>query len=285
MLFLLKPFVKWAGGKRQLLGEIKKHLPHDIVNRVYYEPFIGAGALFFELGPKKAVINDLNKDLILCYRVIKNHAEELINALRHHQEQNSKEYYYEVRKRDREKSYVTSNNIEKAARLIYLNKTCYNGLYRVNSQGYFNVPLGKYSNPLICEDSLIRALSNYLNSAEITILDTDFEKAVASSDTLSFIYFDPPYHSARKTGFKSYNENGFNDEEQIRLRDVMIRLTEKGIPCLLSNSDTLLIRELYKKKIFRINNISARRAINSDQNGRGKVNEVLVVNEPLMKLQ
>ena len=276
----LKPFVKWAGGKRQLLPEIRKYLPQDISNRCYFEPFAGAGALLFDLKPNKGVINDLNSELILTYRVIKAHVGELIEALKIHQKQHNKEYYYEVRALDRpsiDRSRVHFSDIAKAARLIYLNKTCYNGLYRVNSSGFFNVPLGRHKNLAICEEALLRAVSEYLNRADITILNTDFEEAVCKSDGNSFVYFDPPYHTV-KTGFQAYQAQGFDESEQIRLRDVFLSLTERGIPCMLSNADTPFIRDLYHSRDFRIISISTRRAINSDQTGRGNVKEVLVMN-------
>jgi DNA adenine methylase len=168
---LIKPFLKWAGGKRQLLGEMKKHLPKNINTYTYYEPFIGAGALFFELQPKKAIINDFNEQLIQTYTVIKENVNELIILLKKYQEMNFEENYYEIRNLDRDtKKFDALTNIEKAARLIFLNKTCFNGLYRVNSQGLFNVPYGKYKNPSICEEMVLRQISNYLSSNEINII-------------------------------------------------------------------------------------------------------------------
>ena len=274
----MRPFVKWAGGKRQLLAEIQKRLPGDIERRVYFEPFVGAGALFLELQPKTAVINDFNTELMLCYGAIKDHVEELIAALLNHRQQNSKDHYYEVRARDRDNGYHATGDIEKAARLIYLNKTCYNGLYRVNSRGYFNVPLGAYKNPAICEEALLREISSYLNSASVVILNTDFEEALTRAATDSFVYFDPPYHSSRKAAFSSYQAGGFDEEEQARLAKVLLNLTERGIPCLLSNADTPFIRGLYQNRAFEIISLKARRAINSDRSGRGRVNEVLIKN-------
>jgi DNA adenine methylase len=169
-------------------------------------------------------------------------------------------------------------NIEKAARLIFLNKTCFNGLYRVNSQGLFNVPYGKYKNPAICEELVLRQISNYLNVNEIKILNVDFEQAVLDVDKKSFIYFDPPYHSPNKTNFTGYQADGFGTEEQERLRNIMIKMTTRGAKCLLSNSDTEYIRELYDYDFFEIISVQAKRAINSDSAGRGNVNEVLIKN-------
>jgi DNA adenine methylase len=276
---LLKPYLKWAGGKRQLLPEIRKYLPKNINNLTYYEPFVGAGAVLFDLQPKKAVINDFNAELILTYKVIKNHVEELIHELKTHKEHNDETYYYNIRAQDRDKEeFNRLNDIERAIRLIFLNKTCYNGLYRVNSQGLFNVPFGKYKNPAICEEPVLRAVNRYLNLNSITILNGDFEVVAKKATNKSFVYFDPPYHSHDKTNFTGYQAEGFNDEEQIRLRDTFLFLTKKNVPCLLSNSDTPFIRDLYKDKSFDIITVLAKRAINSIADGRGNVNEVLVKN-------
>jgi DNA adenine methylase len=276
---LVKPYLKWAGGKRQLLPEIFKHLPKRSGELVYYEPFVGAGALLFGLQPRKAVINDFNAQLILAYNVIKNNVEELIAVLQKHQANNNEEYYYEVRAMDRRlDDFQKLNNVEKAARLIFLNKTCYNGLYRVNSQGLFNVPYGRYKNPAICEEPVLRAIHHYLQSVSIDILNGDFVQALQNVDKHSFVYFDPPYHSPDNTNFTGYQANGFGESEQIRLRNTYFELTEKGIKCLLSNSDTKFIRSLYDDRRFEIITVQAKRAINSNSAGRGEVNEVLVRN-------
>ncbi|GHV49963.1 site-specific DNA-methyltransferase (adenine-specific) [Spirochaetia bacterium] len=276
---LLKPYLKWAGGKRQLLPEIRKHIPENINNLTYYEPFVGAGAVLFDLQPQKAVINDFNAELILTYRVIKDHVEELIQELKKHKEHNDETYYYDMRAQDRDKEEFSHlNDIEKAGRLIFLNKTCYNGLYRVNSRGLFNVPYGKYKNPAICEEPVLWAVHLYLNSNSITIMNGDFEAVAKEAASKSFVYFDPPYHSQDKTNFTGYQADGFNDDEQIRLRDTFLYLTKKDIPCLLSNSDTPFIRDIYKDKSFDIITVSAKRAINSVADGRGNVNEVLIKN-------
>jgi DNA adenine methylase len=276
---LIKPFLKWAGGKRQLLSEIRKHFPKGINNYTYYEPFLGAGAVFFELQPKKAVINDFNEQLILTYNVIKENVEELINLLKKNEKLNDEDYYYEIRNMDRDSvKFNKLTNTEKAARLIFLNKTCYNGLYRVNSQGLFNVPYGKYKNPTICEEIVLRQISGYFNSNEIKILNKDFEDAISSADKNSFIYFDPPYHSPDKTNFTGYQADGFNENEQERLRNVMLKMANKSVKCLLSNSDTEYIREIYNHDCFDIISVQAKRLINSDSAGRGIVNEVLIKN-------
>ena len=276
----IKPYLKWAGGKRQLLTEIKKHLPKNINNYTYYEPFVGAGAVLFDLQPKKALINDFNAQLILAYNVVRDNVEDLIFLLKKYQKNNkNKECFYEIRNIDRDiEKFNALTSIEKAARLIFLNKTCFNGLYRVNSQGFFNVPYGKYKNPVVCDEIILRQVSNYLNSNEITILNDDFEQAVLNANNKSFVYFDPPYHSPNKTNFTGYQANGFDEKEQERLRNVMIKMTDRGIKCLLSNSDTEYIRKLYNHDIFEIIPVQAKRAINSDSAGRGSVSELLIKN-------
>ncbi|MDR2135396.1 MAG: Dam family site-specific DNA-(adenine-N6)-methyltransferase, partial [Treponema sp.] len=267
------------GGKRQLLPEIKKHLPGDIQSRAYYEPFIGAGAVFFDLRPGKAVISDANAQLMLTYEVIRENVEDLIALLKLHQDKNCEEYFYKIRNLDRDAGeFAALGRAEKAARLIFLNKTCFNGLYRVNSQGFFNVPYGKHNNPLICEEAALRQISRYLNEHEIGISSGDFENAVMTAGGSSFVYFDPPYHSPGSTGFTGYRADGFGEKEQERLRDVVVRMTDRGAKCLLSNADTEFIRRLYAHELFDIVPVQARRYINSDPAGRGSVGEVLIKN-------
>lgn len=276
---LIKPYLKWAGGKRQLLPEIKRQMPACIRADTYYEPFVGAGALLFDVQPPKAVINDLNTQLILTYRVIREQVDELIEILKKHQENNSKEYFYRIRSLDRdEEAFQRLSDVEKAARLIFLNKTCYNGLYRVNSQGLFNVPYGRYRRPAICEEPVLRADSTYLTQAEITIRNGDFADAVRDADAHSFVYFDPPYHSPNRTNFTGYQAEGFGEREQTRLRDVFAALTDCGAKCLLSNSDTPWIRGLYADPRFVLLPVQAKRAINSNSAGRGSVGELLIKN-------
>lgn len=276
---LVKPYLKWAGGKRQLLPEIKKYLPVKFNSYKYYEPFIGAGAVFFSKQPKKAVINDYNIQLILTYKVIRDNVNDLIEALKIHKEKNTEDYFYEIRKKDRElDSFNSLSDVEKAARLIFLNKTCYNGLYRVNSQGLFNAPYGKYKNPAICDEPVLKAIHKYLTDNEVEILSGDFADAVQTADKKSFVYFDPPYHSADNTNFTGYQADRFGEEEQVRLRNVYADLTERGVRCLLSNSDTSFIRELYSDNRYEIISVTAKRTINSNSSGRGNVNEVLIKN-------
>lgn len=273
----VKPYLKWAGGKRQLLPVIENYIPDENEINTYYEPFIGAGAVLFARQPSNAVINDHNTQLITTYKVIKEQVEELIHLLQIHKESNTKEYFYDIREQDRKlDKFNTLTDVEKAARFIYLNKTCYNGLYRVNSQGLFNVPFGKYKNPAICEEVTLRAINQYFNSSNITILNGDFSEALKTAGEKDFVYLDPPYHSPNNMNFTGYQAGGFNEGEQVRLYETFLELSNKNVKCLLSNSDTDFIRDLYKD--FTIHTVKATRAINSDASKRGKVNEVLVQN-------
>ena len=262
-----------------MLAEIKKHLPCNISDYTYFEPFLGAGAVFFELQPQRAVINDYNEQLILAYNVIKENIDELTALLRIYQNNYNEDSFYKIRNIDREpEKFNLLSDIEKAARLVFLNKTCFNGLYRVNSQGHFNVPYGRYKNPAICDENVLRPISNYLNSCKIEILNRDFEDAAAKADKNSFVYFDPPYHSPDKNNFTGYQAEKFDESEQERLCNVMVKLTNQEVKCLLSNSDTGFIRKLYKNSIFDIISVQAKRKINSDSAKRGNVNEVLIKN-------
>lgn len=272
---LVVPFLKWVGGKRQLIPEIKKFLPKGISNCTYYEPFIGGGALFFELQPKCAIINDYNEELINVYKVIRDHPNELIEDLKKHK--NTPEYFYEIRALDRQPLFYNLNDIERASRIIYLNKTCYNGLYRVNSAGEFNSPFGRYKNPNIINEPVIRAVSKYLNSANIKIFNKDYQEILKDIPENSFVYLDPPYHPISKSSnFTGYIQGGWNEKDQIRLRNVCDDLTKRGIRFLLSNSASDFIREIYSD--YNINIVQASRAINSDSSKRGQINEFLINN-------
>jgi DNA adenine methylase len=278
---LVKPYLKWAGGKRQLLSEIKKHLPENLEDLRYYEPFIGAGALFLDCQPRRAVINDNNAQLMLTYRAIRDHVDELVLALNTHKANNNENYYYQIREQDRNgEIFAGLSDVQKAARLIYLNKTCYNGLYRVNSQGLFNVPYGRYANPTICDEPVLRAIHKYFNYANVKIETRigDFAIAVETAGPSAFIYFDPPYHSSDNANFTGYQAGGFGEDEQRRLRNVFVACTDAGAKCILSNSDTPFIRELYNDNRFEIIAVKAKRVINSDSAGRGEVAEVLIKN-------
>lgn len=271
---VIQPFLKWAGGKRQLLPEIRKYIPKRM--GTYYEPFLGGGAVLFDLQPKKAVINDINSELINTYLVIKNNVDELIEDLRKHE--NTSDYYYKIRDLDRDKNRFSKlSDVEKASRLIYLNKTCFNGLFRVNSQGQFNVPFGRYKNPNIVNEFVLRAVSHYLNNNEVKILNGDFADAVSSAKKGDFVYFDSPYDPVSETAsFTGYTLGGFNKDEQIRLRDLFVDLDKRGCKVLLSNSATDFIKDLYKD--YHIEIVSATRNINSIASKRGKIDEVLVMN-------
>lgn len=272
---LVSPFLKWAGGKRQLLPIITEYLPKDLSKLTYCEPFIGGGALFFYLQPQKAIINDYNNELINVYRIIKEDIEDLIEDLKKHK--NDIDYFYELRKLDRMPLFNQLTNVEKASRVIYLNKTCYNGLYRVNNAGEFNSPFGYYKNPNIVNEPVLRAVSRYLNSAHINIFSLDYETVLQDIPKKSFVYLDPPYHPLSPTSnFTGYIQGGWKEEEQIRLKKVCDELTARGIKFLQSNSSANFIRELYSD--YKINIIEASRSINSDAEKRGAVNEFLIRN-------
>ena len=219
-----KPFVKWAGGKRQIMEELKKCVPNEF--NAYYEPFVGGGALFFELAPKKAFLNDYNKELINVFECIKedDKFEKMIKELNHHETLHSEEHYYEVRNIDRnKKKYDRLADYKKAARTIYLNKACFNGLYRVNSNNEFNVPFGKKAKVNTYEDQNLGIIHGILNLNDIELSSVDFEEAVKNAKKGDFVYFDPPYDSDTAT-FNSYTEDGFGKEEQVRLSEVFKRL-------------------------------------------------------------
>lgn len=273
---LVTPFLKWVGGKRQLLPEIREQLPRQISRLRYFEPFVGGGAVFFSLQPRHSVINDYNEELINAYRVIRDYPEELIADLGRHV--NTPEYFYQLRNLDREpNAFRQLSAIQRASRIIYLNKTCYNGLYRVNNAGEFNVPFGSYRNPNIINAPVIRAVSKYLNREDIQILNGDYEQALNDVDRRAFVYLDPPYHPiSQGSNFTGYIQGGWDEEEQIRLRDVCNVLTENHVRFLLSNSDCPFIRNIYNG--YEILTVQAKRAINSDGTGRGAINEVLIKN-------
>lgn len=269
---LTRPFLKWAGGKRQLLPQISELVPKM---NTYYEPFIGAGAVLFHLQPKKVVISDTNAELINCYYMIKDNLNELIEDLNGHK--NEKEYFYSIRELDRTPDYQKLSDVGKSSRIIYLNKTCYNGLFRVNSQGQFNTPFGRYKNPKIMDETVLKAVNKYLNSSDVTILNSDFEEAVSTAKKGDFVYFDPPYDPISDTSsFTGYDINGFNKDEQKRLKDTFEELTNKDVKCMLSNSKTPFITKLYKE--YETIDVSAIRSINSNASKRGKIEEILVLN-------
>lgn len=275
---LVTPVVKWVGGKRQLLPEIEKYIPQKM--STYYEPFLGGGAVFFHLQKKKAVVNDVNEELINLYQVIKEDVEELIDDLKKHE--NTSTYFYEIRELDRDKeTYNSLSNVEKASRMHYLNKTCFNGLFRVNQQGEFNAPYGRYKNPDFVNQETLRAVSNYFNKSDIRFKCGDFEEAVKGIRKEAFVYFDPPYDPvSNSSNFTGYDKGGFDRAEQERLKRLCDRLDDRNVKFLLSNSATDYILELYgdRNREYKIEIVKARRVINSKGNKRGEVDEVLVRN-------
>jgi len=273
---LVKPILKWVGGKRQLLDEIESRLPKKCT--LYVEPFIGGGAVLFDKQPQEVRINDYNTELMNVYRVVRDNPEELIELLKHHEEKNTElgsEWYYQVRELDRKPDYENMPSIDKAARIIYLNKTCYNGLFRVNSAGQLNVPYGRYKHPNIVNEIGIRAMHNYFVEANIDMREGDFAECLKDLPKGAFVYLDPPYMPITATSaFTGYTQGGFGYEDQIRLRDECIKLRNQGIHFLQSNSDCEEIRELYKD--FKIEIVSAKRSINSRGDKRGAIKEVLI---------
>jgi DNA adenine methylase len=268
-----QPFLKWAGGKRQLLPYIQENLPQNF-NR-YFEPFVGAGALLFYLQPKSAVINDVNEELINCYQVIRDSPKQLIDSLQKHK--NIKEYFYSLRELDRTNQFKKLSPIEKASRIIFLNKTCYNGLFRVNKSGHFNVPFGNYKNPNIVNPEVIKSISQYLNRNKVVIYNKDFTDAVKEAKRGDFIYFDPPYDPVSSTSyFTGYSLMAFGRSEQVRLKRCFDLLTKKGCFAMLSNSSTDFISDIYRQ--YKIIRVPAARSINSVGQGRGKIDELLIVN-------
>lgn len=265
------PIVKWVGGKRQLMFELIKNMPKSY-NR-YFEPFIGGGALFFELQPEQAYISDMNEELINLYSVVRDNVYELIDDLSKHEV--SKEYFLEIRNIDRTEQYTELSDVERASRFIYLNRTCFNGMYRVNSQGQFNVPFGHYKNPRIIDENNLLNCSELLKKTEIKC--ADFSEILTKVKKGDLVYFDPPYVPLNETSsFTSYTKDGFDINMQFKLRDVCDELDNKGVKFMLSNSDTKLVNELYVN--YEIKKVFASRQINANADGRGKITEVLVRN-------
>lgn len=271
----LQPFTKWTGGKRKLIPKLKELMPEIYGN--YYEPFIGGGALFFELSPRVAVINDFNEELINCYIQIKENPIKLIEILKIYKEKNSKEYYLEIRGLDRTDKFKELSKVERAARIMYMLRVDFNGLYRVNSKNQFNVPYGNYANPKIVDEELINNISNYLNTNDITITSGDFEKSVSTVKKGDFVYFDPPYIPLTETSsFTSYTHEGFSYEDQVRLRNTVRRLTEKGVKVMVSNSSSKLTIDLYEE--FNIHYVEVSRTNGAKSSSRGIIKEVIITN-------
>ncbi|MDI9311547.1 MAG: DNA adenine methylase [Limnohabitans sp.] len=272
---LVAPFLKWVGGKRQLMPSIVGHLPENIKDYKYIEPFIGGGAVFFNLQPKNAIINDYNEELINVYQVIKDNLDELIIDLKKHK--NEAEYFYSIRSLDRNGEFKKLSAVQRASRVIFLNKTCFNGLYRVNNAGEFNSPFGRYKNPNILNEPTLKAVNKYLNSNNIEINSGDYSEILKQIDKKCFVYLDPPYHPiSESSNFTGYVQGGWNMYDQIDLKTACDELHKKGVKFLLSNSSADFIKDLYKD--YKITIVKAKRAINSNGADRGEVDEVLIRN-------
>lgn len=275
-----KPFVKWVGGKRQLLQQFKVmdlYPPYAFNPKTatYFEPFVGGGAMFFDLLPQKSVLSDMNLELVTTYNVIKNDVESLIKKLKEHQQKNHKAYFLKIRAQE----FRKLSKVDVAARFIYLNRTGFNGLYRVNRSGQFNVPYGDNKNPLICDEGNLRKAHDAMKDTKI--LHQDYKKVLEKTRKGDFIYFDPPYYPVSKTSaFTSYTKESFLEKEQTELRDAFMKLHKRGCFVMLSNSDTPFINELYSNldRKIKIHKVFAGRSINSKGSGRGKIKEVVVIN-------
>lgn len=269
------PFLKWAGGKRQLLNQIKERMPKEYND--YYEPFIGGGAVLFELQPEEATINDINTSLINVYRQVKDNTEEfikLVNKLDSEMWEDGKEYYLDIREKYNDKLLKKEYDLELAALFTFMNKHCFNGLYRVNKKGLFNVPYNKSRRTSIEEDD-VRETAKYLKT--VNILEGDFEEACKGAKKGDFIFFDSPYAPLNPTSFEAYTKEGFDVESHKRLAKLYDELTERGCYCMLTNHNTEFINELYSNKGYRIDVVSVKRMINSDASNR-KGEEVIICN-------
>lgn len=270
----IKPILKWVGGKRQLLPVLAPLVPAKYT--MYCEPFLGGGALFFSRQPRKARLNDVNAEIINVYETVRDDVEAVVADLKKHK--NNPEYYYAVRNLDRDGAkYAKLSRARRASRILYLNKTCYNGLYRVNRAGEYNVPFGRYANPDIVNAGTLRAVSAYLREAGIVFSSTDYAETLAALPKGAFVYLDPPYLPVSETAnFTAYAKGGFGPDEQVRLKECCDRLDRRGIRFMLSNSAAGFIRELYGA--YRVDVVLARRAVNSAATKRGAVEEVVVRN-------
>jgi DNA adenine methylase len=266
-----RPFIKWVGGKSQLLPELLKRIPH--FTGCYREPFLGGAALYFALKPRRSVLSDINAELINVFQVVQSQVEELIIDLAQHRYE--KEYFYRIREVDRTPEYKDWSAVARASRLIYLNKSCFNGLYRVSAQGYFNTPFGRYTNPTILNADNLRECSAVLQGSEIVQASfLDFEQSVTKDD---FVYFDPPYVPLSQTAnFTSYADQGFGLKRQEELYQLCVRLNQKGVRFMLSNSSAPFVLERYQE--FNMMRVRATRAINSKAALRGAIDEVIVTN-------
>ena len=273
-----KPFVKWVGGKRQLMQVLEDNFPKQF--GTYHEPFLGGGAVMFNLLSKEAKlscnVSDFNSDLILAYVTIRDKLRKLIESLENHSKnyhKDSSEYYYEIRKQE------PKQQIEKVSRLIFLNRTCFNGLYRVNKKGQFNVPLGRYTNPNIVNKENLTAVSKILQSEKIKISCRGFEAVLDDAKKGDLIYFDPPYQPISSTAnFTSYTHRDFTEKDLERLVDLANQLNSKGCHVLLSNSNSKIVKDSFSEKHWSISEINANRAINSNAQKRTGHKEIIIKN-------
>ena len=262
----ISPFVKWAGGKRQLLPQIKERMPEKYNN--YFEPFVGGGAVLFELLPSSALINDINRALINAYRQICNVPEAFINAVNRldtEMWEDGKKYYYSLRERFNDKLMKSEYDVELAALFVFINKHCFNGLYRVNGKGLFNVPYNNNRKASVDEKAILN-VSKYLQG--VTIIDGDFEEACQEAKKGDFVFIDSPYAPLNPTSFESYTKEGFDIESHKRLANLYDELTDRGCYCMLTNHNTELINELYSNRGYKIDVVSVKRMINSDASNR-----------------
>ncbi len=260
------PFVKWAGGKRQLIPQIRERMPEKYSD--YYEPFVGGGAVIFDLLPADALINDINKALINTYRTICNEPDAFlreVNRLDNDMWEDGKKYYYSIREHYNDKLMRSEYDVELAALFVFINKHCFNGLYRVNGKGLFNVPYNNSRRVSVDED-VIMATSEYLR--RVTIIDGDFEQACKNAKKGDFVFIDSPYAPLNPTSFESYTKEGFDIESHKRLAKLYDELTARGCYCMLTNHNTELINELYGNKDYKIDVVSVKRMINSDASNR-----------------
>ena len=268
------PFIKWVGGKGRLLSQLLPMLPPGAARMRHVEAFAGGGAMFFARRPDRALLTDVNSELIATYRAVRDEVDSVIAELKKHARRHEEAHYYQTRERYNE-TRDRGPSAKRAAMFIYLNKTCFNGLHRVNRKGEFNVPAGRYKSPRICDVDGLRAASLQLRVADLR--DDPFEALLESARPGDFVYLDPPYEPVSRTAnFTGYARNGFSQDDQRRLRDVFDALSRRGTKCMLSNSDVPFVRELYHR--YRIDTVRAARAINCDARRRGAVNEVVVRN-------
>lgn len=274
----MEPILKWAGGKRQLLQNLRPYITNERLNPehgVYYEPFIGGGSLCFNMEFPRAVINDYNPEIANVYRQVMEHPNELIELLSQFDVQRNKEEYYNIREWDRLDSYADRSLIEKAARIIYLNRTCFNGLYRVNRQGQFNTPIGSVGFPFVLIRERILALHRYFVESDVQIMNLDFSESVAEAVEGDFVYFDPPYDYERD-GFTLYVDGGFTRADLERLKQTSDELIERGCSVMISNNQTTFVENLFNDPRYHIEMINANRWINSDGANRAHAREVVI---------